>query len=216
MCPKRVGFVEAVKLYFYNYSNFSGRSTESEFWWVVLFNMLVSIPLCIIDGIVYSVTDSFIFTYIPSGLWTLVNLVPGLSLYARRLHDTGHSALWLLISALLPVGAVFLTFYHPLLSILVWIAVLAVNITIFIFLILPSAQKNQWGEPAENAGNENKNGIVYGENKENAATVINTSATNSQWIEASESLGPKNGIIYGESNDDTGSSMTQSSLPDDE
>ena len=113
MSPKRVGFVEAVKLYFYNYSNFSGRSTESEFWWVVLFNILVSIPLCIIDGIVYSVTDSFIFTYIPSGLWTLVNLVPGLSLYARRLHDTGHSALWLVISVLLPVGAVFLTFYTP-------------------------------------------------------------------------------------------------------
>ena len=158
MSPKRVGFVEAVKLYFYNYSNFSGRSTESEFWWVVLFNILVSIPLCIIDGIVYSVTDSFIFTYIPSGLWTLVNLVPGLSLYARRL----------VISVLLPVGAVFLTFYHPLLSILVWIAVLAVNITIFIFLILPSAPKNQWGEPAKI--NEQNNGIVYGENKESATT----------------------------------------------
>ena len=49
MSPKRVGFVEAVKLYFYNYSNFSGRSTESEFGWIILFNMLASIPFEIIE-----------------------------------------------------------------------------------------------------------------------------------------------------------------------
>ena len=174
MSPKRVGFVEAVKLYFYNYSNFSGRSTESEFWWVVLFNMLASIPLYIVDGILYSITDSFIFTFIPSALWALVNLVPGLSLCTRRLHDTGHSAVWLVISVILPAGAVFIAFYHPMLSIVLWIAVLGVNIAMFIFLILPSAPKNQWGEPAKI--NEQNNGIVYGENKESATTSINPSS----------------------------------------
>ena len=41
--PKRVGFGEAIKLFFVNYVNFTGRSTASEYWWAFLFNFLVSL-----------------------------------------------------------------------------------------------------------------------------------------------------------------------------
>lgn len=73
--PKRVSFGEAIKLFFVNYVNFTGRSTASEYWWVFLFNFLVS--LCT--------------SWIPvlGQLISLGLLIPGLALGIRRLHDTG-------------------------------------------------------------------------------------------------------------------------------
>ncbi len=73
--PKRVSFGEAIKLFFVNYVNFTGRSTVSEYWWAFLFNFLVS--LCT--------------SWIPvvGQLITLGLLIPGLALGIRRLHDTG-------------------------------------------------------------------------------------------------------------------------------
>ena len=38
---KSVSFGEAVKLFFSNYVNFSGRSTKSEFWWGYLFCVVI-------------------------------------------------------------------------------------------------------------------------------------------------------------------------------
>ena len=75
--PKRVSFGEAIKLFFVNYVNFDGRSTQSEYWWVVLFNFLVGLGV----------------GWIPVLGWlvSLGLLIPGLSLSVRRLHDTGKS-----------------------------------------------------------------------------------------------------------------------------
>ena len=73
--PKKVSFGEAIKLFFVNYVNFTGRSTVSEYWWAFLFNFLVS--LCT--------------SWIPvvGQLISLGLLIPGLALGIRRLHDTG-------------------------------------------------------------------------------------------------------------------------------
>lgn len=87
--PKKVGFGEAIKLFFTNYANFSGRSTVSEYWWAYLFNMLISIVLSIIPilGLIAS----------------LALIIPGLSLSVRRLHDTGKSWTYLFM-ALIPIA----------------------------------------------------------------------------------------------------------------
>lgn len=73
--PKKVSFGEAIKLFFVNYVNFTGRSTASEYWYAYLFNFLVA--LCT--------------SWIPV-VGTLISLgliIPGLAVGIRRLHDTG-------------------------------------------------------------------------------------------------------------------------------
>lgn len=37
-----VDFVTAVKMFFINYVNFKGRSTRAEYWWAILFYVIVS------------------------------------------------------------------------------------------------------------------------------------------------------------------------------
>lgn len=93
-----VSFVEAIKLFFSNYTNFSGRSRRSEYWYAALFNVLVALVLGVLPKSV-----SFIGT-----LWTLGTLIPGLALAIRRLHDIGKSGWWLLIAVIPVIGSIWL------------------------------------------------------------------------------------------------------------
>lgn len=95
MNAQNIGFLDAVKLFFKNYTNFKGRSRRSEYWWFCLFNMIVSTLLGLI------IPDI-------AGLWALVILVPTLSLVARRLHDIGKSGWWYLIGLIPLVGGIIL------------------------------------------------------------------------------------------------------------
>lgn len=92
----KVSFGEAIKLFFKNYTNFSGRSSRSEYWWVMLFNMIISAIFTIITIPVLT------------GLWSLVTLIPGLALAIRRLHDVGKSGWFLLIGLIPLVGVIIL------------------------------------------------------------------------------------------------------------
>ena len=47
-------FSEAISSGFRNYVSFSGRASRSEFWYWILFNVLVSIALSIIDLVLVS------------------------------------------------------------------------------------------------------------------------------------------------------------------
>lgn len=95
--PKKVSFGEAIKLYFVNYVNFTGRSTRSEYWWVVLFNILVSIVLAFIPYVGYVISLAFI--------------IPSLSLSIRRLHDIGKSWVWYLMICIPFFGFIILIVY---------------------------------------------------------------------------------------------------------
>jgi uncharacterized membrane protein YhaH (DUF805 family) len=90
-------FGEAVVSGLRNYFNFSGRASRSEFWFFVLF--------CILVPIVGSVGDLFFFsTLAREGLGpiyvisNLALLVPGLAISARRLHDIDRTGWWFLIT----------------------------------------------------------------------------------------------------------------------
>ncbi len=91
--PASVSFGEAVKLFFKNYVNFTGRSTKSEYWWVFLFNFLVSIPIYIFCIILPPL----------GGACELALMIPGLALSVRRLHDTGKSWVYLFMG-LIPLA----------------------------------------------------------------------------------------------------------------
>lgn len=93
-----VGFVDAIKLLFQNYANFTGRASKSEFWWGFLFLVLANAAA----------------GYIPmiGGLVSLALLIPDLSLCIRRLHDIGKSWVWYLMGLIPLVGWIILIVYY--------------------------------------------------------------------------------------------------------
>ncbi|ENW32011.1 DUF805 domain-containing protein [Acinetobacter lwoffii] len=74
-----------------NYANFSGRARRKEFWFFMLF--------CVILGIVTEVIDTVLGTKpLVNSLLNLALLVPSLAVGARRLHDVGRSGWWQLLT----------------------------------------------------------------------------------------------------------------------
>jgi len=74
--------------------DFSGRSTRPDYWWAYLVNELQKI----------------IITYAwPLMLFSLIELIPQLSLQIRRLRDAGFHPAWVLLSyiGLVPILAIF-------------------------------------------------------------------------------------------------------------
>ena len=108
-----MNFVEAVKSGYANYVNFSGRAQRSAYWWWVLFQVGVGLAIALIEGggsfsrgagsMQFAVVGGT-FTMI----WSLINLLPGLAVAVRRLHDLDKSGWWLLIGLIPLVGAIIL------------------------------------------------------------------------------------------------------------
>lgn len=84
------------------YAVFSGRARRKEYWMFVLFNILISIVLSIIDRTISDGASVF------TTLYGLAVLIPGLAVAVRRLHDTNKSGWWLLISLIPLIGAIVL------------------------------------------------------------------------------------------------------------
>jgi uncharacterized membrane protein YhaH (DUF805 family) len=86
-------FFESVRSVLTKYATFSGRACRSEYWWFVLFNVLVglvAIPLDLIFG-----TDDSGQSGLIDFLSRIALLVPNIAVTTRRLHDAGWSGWWL-------------------------------------------------------------------------------------------------------------------------
>jgi uncharacterized membrane protein YhaH (DUF805 family) len=106
-------YLQALK----KYADFSGRARRKEYWFFVLFNIIISVVL--------TVCDVFMGTYsaaanigILTAIYTLAVLIPGIAVSVRRLHDTGRSGWWLLIVLVPLIGALVLLIFmlidsHP-------------------------------------------------------------------------------------------------------
>ena len=94
-----MSFTEAVRSVLTQYATFSGRARRAEYWWFVLFNVIVSIVAGILDGVLGTGFGSG--SGVVSLVVSLALLVPGLAVTVRRLHDTDRSGWWILI-ALVP------------------------------------------------------------------------------------------------------------------
>jgi len=106
-----MSFTEAVKTVFSKYATFSGRARRSEYWWWWLFVAVVAVVLSLIDNAIgLHISDATIMGLQVSGLLTLifglVTLIPGIAVTFRRLHDTGRSGWWWLLSLLCGIGAI--------------------------------------------------------------------------------------------------------------
>lgn len=92
------------KMAFQRFSDFSGRSRRSEFWYFVLFNMLAS-------GVAFAL-DMILGVPILYSLYMLIALVPGLAVSVRRLHDIGKSGWWILIGLVPVAGVIILIIFY--------------------------------------------------------------------------------------------------------
>ena len=90
-------FVNSVKTCFQKYADFTGRAARPEFWWFVLFQVVVLFVLGMVSQTL-------------SSLASLAMLVPALAVGARRLHDIGKSG-WLQLLGLIPIIGWILLIY---------------------------------------------------------------------------------------------------------
>ncbi len=101
-------FVDAVRSGFKNYFNFKGAAPRSEFWYWVLFTVLLSLVLGTIEGVIWPapmttgdwMEDLANFGAQPTPFTSLASIllfIPNLSMTARRFHDAGFSAKWLFL-----------------------------------------------------------------------------------------------------------------------
>ena len=88
-------FQTSIKTCFNKYADFSGRALRSEFWWFVLFSFLGGIITTIIDIMILGYS---IESYGPTNIiFSVVLILPSISVTARRLHDINKSGWWQLI-----------------------------------------------------------------------------------------------------------------------
>ena len=131
---QNIDMVMAIKLFFVNYFNFSGRASRAEFWWVYLALTIIGfVPLV---GIFIQ----------------LVTFIGLISLTSRRLQDVGFSGWYQLI----PYSILSLLIGLSLAEIsstpfAIFISVI-VSITFIVFLAKPSIEEdNQWGKKPEHS-----------------------------------------------------------------
>ena len=94
-----------------NYANFNGRARRMEYWMFTLFNTLIIFGLALIAGLFAGGFGSdgppmIMFGLI--GIYVLAVLIPGIAVAVRRLHDTGRSGWWYLISFVPYIGGIIL------------------------------------------------------------------------------------------------------------
>ena len=94
-------FLAAMK----NYATFSGRARRKEYWFFVLFIIIISVVLGLVEGLIGT-----------GGLlgivFTLGTLIPSIAVGVRRLHDTDRSGWWLLIALVPVIGAIVLIVFY--------------------------------------------------------------------------------------------------------
>ena len=158
--------VTAVKTCLKKYFDFKGRARRSEYWWFVLFCVIVS-SIFNFGGLLVPVL-SFVGL-----ICYLLLLIPMFAAMTRRLHDTGRSGWWIALLAILycvvlcssvillkPIATKMLDVTDPMaqaqmmvdaiqasptaatVMMATGLAVMVLGLIIFIFMLLDS----QWGE----------------------------------------------------------------------
>ena len=91
------------------YAQFSGRASKREFWGYMLFRMVAVVAIFFVAVIMFAINESLgsIFNLL-CWLFGIALFIPDLSVGVRRLHDTGKSGWWYLISVIPLIGWIWL------------------------------------------------------------------------------------------------------------
>jgi uncharacterized membrane protein YhaH (DUF805 family) len=100
-----MSFVQAISTVFKKYADFTGVARRSEYWWWVLFSVLVSLVLTGIDSAINNGSGGIGFL---SLIWSLATLLPSLAVGVRRLRDAGYGWGFLFLALIPLVGAIAL------------------------------------------------------------------------------------------------------------
>lgn len=100
-----IGFGDAIRICLSKYATFNGRAGRAEYWWWILFTVVVS---AVFGVFVALFNGSFLGTLF---LWLnylvgLALLVPGLAVAWRRMHDIGKGGGWYFINLIPLVGTI--------------------------------------------------------------------------------------------------------------
>jgi len=90
------------------YATFTGRARRKEYWFFVLFSIIASVVLSVLDVMLGTSGKA---GGLLSGIYGLAVLLPSLGVSVRRLHDTNRSGWWLLIVLIPVVGALVLLYF---------------------------------------------------------------------------------------------------------
>jgi uncharacterized membrane protein YhaH (DUF805 family) len=98
-------YIEALK----KYAVFGGRARRKEYWYFILFYLIITIVLAVIDGMIgtYNYKDNL---GLLSGIYLFAFLIPYIAVSVRRLHDIDRSGWWLLLG-LIPVANIVILFF---------------------------------------------------------------------------------------------------------
>lgn len=100
-----MSFGEAVRTCFRKYATFTGRAGRSEYWWWVLFYVLVIFAVGLVGSPGDAASDGL---YGLLGIVWLALFIPTLAVFVRRLHDTNRSGWWWFIGLIPFVGSIVL------------------------------------------------------------------------------------------------------------
>lgn len=92
------------------YAVFEGRAGRKEYWFFILFNILISMALVYVDWLTGNINPETGLGIL-SGIYALGVMIPGMAVSVRRLHDTGRSGWWLLITFVPVIGAIVFLYF---------------------------------------------------------------------------------------------------------
>ena len=104
-----MNMTEAVKSVLNKYATFTGRSARSEYWWWVLFTIIVSVVLGFVDFLLFCFRMGQVG--ILGAIYSLATMIPSIAVGVRRLHDLAKSGWWLLIIFIPLIGVLVLLFW---------------------------------------------------------------------------------------------------------
>jgi uncharacterized membrane protein YhaH (DUF805 family) len=105
-----MNFQEAITSCFRRYADFNGRSARSEFWYFYLLNIGIGVVFGLLEVIVLAMSGgqqnagSGVISIL-SDVVSFALVLPGLSVFVRRMHDTNRSGWWYFL-ALTIVGII--------------------------------------------------------------------------------------------------------------
>ena len=110
MKQNKTGIFYAYSLFWRNYLNFRTNSSRSAYWWTFMWNWLIR-AIFMIWGLmtILKTGSKFNLGIILFIIYSLLALLPSLSLTARRYQDAGISKWWMLFTYLLPYILYFIT-----------------------------------------------------------------------------------------------------------